>query len=376
MVGDLISTPYKIFQVSLSSFTRDALNGIALNSGDVNLILGAYDEGTFTNYNVGSIQVTENNNSTDPYKLALNPRGGDVYIGSSIDNMYIYTASTIFDNNISVGSDYPYINGLQLFTQNPDGLHGIAVNYDDVNIIMGNYDDGGFNFTNTGSIQVTAQYSTFVPYSLVLNPRGGDVYIGSTTATFKILSNTIAYNTITLDTLTGMNANSSLIYNINSLQGQNGTIEFPFTNINMKNNSINNVANISCIALTVNGTAKPFIIDHPTKSDKYLIHACIEGPEAGVYYRGTTNIENEYVEVNLPEYVNTLAYDFTVNVTPVYNGSKIRSCNISDVTNGSFRIYGEPGKVHWTVMGKRGDIDIEKDKSSTTVNRFGPYTWV
>jgi hypothetical protein len=33
-------------------------------------------------------------------------------------------------------------------------------------------------------------------------------------------------------------------------------------------------------------TSKTFIIDHPIKKDKYLVHACVEGPETGVYYRG------------------------------------------------------------------------------------------
>ncbi len=30
-------------------------------------------------------------------------------------------------------------------------------------------------------------------------------------------------------------------------------------------------------------SAKTFVINHPTKPDSYLVHACLEGPEAGVY---------------------------------------------------------------------------------------------
>ena len=37
------------------------------------------------------------------------------------------------------------------------------------------------------------------------------------------------------------------------------------------------------------------IIDHPDdKENKYLIHGCLEGPEVGVYYRGTVQTYKEY----------------------------------------------------------------------------------
>ena len=43
--------------------------------------------------------------------------------------------------------------------------------------------------------------------------------------------------------------------------------------------------------LQVNGdfaaSSKSFVIDHPTKEDKQLIHGSLEGPEYGVYHRGT-----------------------------------------------------------------------------------------
>ena len=36
--------------------------------------------------------------------------------------------------------------------------------------------------------------------------------------------------------------------------------------------------------------------------DKYLVHACLEGPEAGVYYRGKDIIQdNEYTEIKTIE---------------------------------------------------------------------------
>ena len=37
---------------------------------------------------------------------------------------------------------------------------------------------------------------------------------------------------------------------------------------------------------------KTFIINHPLDDSKYLVHACLEGPEAGIYYRGDGEITN------------------------------------------------------------------------------------
>ena len=48
-------------------------------------------------------------------------------------------------------------------------------------------------------------------------------------------------------------------------------------------------------------TAKTFVIPHPLKNDKYLVHACLEGPEAGVYYRGTGKIKENENTPNKPK---------------------------------------------------------------------------
>lgn len=60
---------------------------------------------------------------------------------------------------------------------------------------------------------------------------------------------------------------------------------------------------------------KNFIIEHPSKSGYKLVHACIEGPENGVYYRGRLRRSNE---IWFPDYWENLV-DFktiTVHLTP------------------------------------------------------------
>jgi len=123
--------------------------------------------------------------------------------------------------------------------------------------------------------------------------------------------------------------------------------------------------------------AKTFVIDHPLDSSKYLVHACIEGPEAGVYYRGTSEIENGKREqiVQLPEYVKSLATSFTVSVTPIYNG-RMRYLNCSDVTNNCFTVYGKPGRFNWIIFGKRLDIQVEPYKNQVLIKGDGPYKYI
>lgn len=122
-------------------------------------------------------------------------------------------------------------------------------------------------------------------------------------------------------------------------------------------------------------TGKNFIIEHPSDTNKLLIHSCLEGPETGVYYRGRGEITNgSSITVTLPDYVAGLAYSWTIQVAAVYEGV-IRTYNFSEVENNQFTVFGENGKFHWSAMGKRRDIVVEPLKSDTTVFGQGPYLW-
>ena len=122
--------------------------------------------------------------------------------------------------------------------------------------------------------------------------------------------------------------------------------------------------------------AKSFIINHPTDENKYLVHACLEGPEAGVYYRGIGVITNNLsTSIELPYYVGKFATDFTIQITPIYNG-KINLLNSSEVLNNQFIVYGENCKFFWNVQGKRLDIDVEPFKTDVDVKGDGPYLYI
>jgi hypothetical protein len=124
-------------------------------------------------------------------------------------------------------------------------------------------------------------------------------------------------------------------------------------------------------------TDKTFVIDHPLDSNKYLVHACLEGPESGVYYRGSSYTDSKTMTctVNLPDYVSKLAFDFTVNITP--SEMTCVSCSDVDIQTGSFTVKSMiPTKFFWHVYGSRSTINSEPLKLNTKVVGDGPYKYI
>ncbi len=126
-------------------------------------------------------------------------------------------------------------------------------------------------------------------------------------------------------------------------------------------------------------TGKTFVINHPTKSENYLVHAAIEGPEAGVYYRGEAKIENnKSVVVSLPDYVSAFANNFTIQITPIYEGEEDDNLVLktSRVKNNSFTVYGKNASFYWVVYGQRGSVEVEPKKSDVELRGDGPYKYL
>ena len=68
-------------------------------------------------------------------------------------------------------------------------------------------------------------------------------------------------------------------------------------------------------------TTKSFDIDHPTKPGKRLVYGVLEGPEHGVYHRGTVEGKGNLL-IELPDYWSKLVNDdYTVTLTTYGNYS-------------------------------------------------------
>jgi hypothetical protein len=125
---------------------------------------------------------------------------------------------------------------------------------------------------------------------------------------------------------------------------------------------------------------KTFVIDHPTDTDKYLVHACLEGPEAGVYYRGRAEIAAgaDSTTVSLPDYVHKIASDFTIQITPIYTpeASTGRILAASETDGKTFSVHGMPGPFYWSVHGRRLSVEVEPLKATVQLKGDGPYTYL
>jgi hypothetical protein len=145
----------------------------------------------------------------------------------------------------------------------------------------------------------------------------------------------------------------------------------------IRNSVFSSILHYDTTSGEITESTKTFVIQHPTQDDKYLVHACLEGPEAGVYYRGKGEIiNNKEVTIQLPDYVKRLANDFTIQITPIYSGEKIEQLYTSEVFNNSFTVYGGNAKFYWLVHGKRSNIETEPLKTETILKGTGPYKWI
>jgi hypothetical protein len=126
-------------------------------------------------------------------------------------------------------------------------------------------------------------------------------------------------------------------------------------------------------------TNKTFVIQHPTKNNKYLVHGCLEGPENGIYYRGKASITNDSdVTIELPEYVNKIGFDFTIHLTKIYSGKESfgKNYETSEISNGKFTVYGDNGSFYWLVHASRQTLEIEPNKEDYELLGNGPYTYL
>jgi len=142
----------------------------------------------------------------------------------------------------------------------------------------------------------------------------------------------------------------------------------------------NTTKEITISSVNTSATNKTFVINHPLYSEKYLVHACLEGPEAGVYYRGESEIKNgKDVVIELPEYVYNLANEFTVQLNQIIEYTEtFTHLASSRIENNKFKVYSSNGNVKffWHVYGRRQNIEVEPLKKDVELKGDGPYKYL
>ena len=168
---------------------------------------------------------------------------------------------------------------------------------------------------------------------------------------------------LTITSTTALTNNSYLTIQTNS-GDDNATSDFFIRGINS--------TATSKFSVDANGnlraTTKSFDIPHPTKEGKRLVYGVLEGPEHGVYHRGTVEGKGNIL-VELPEYWTKLVNEeYSIHLTPWGNyGAQILekapSSFIISATGNPFTKKFKSIKVDYIVHGSRKDahLDIEQD---------------
>ena len=118
----------------------------------------------------------------------------------------------------------------------------------------------------------------------------------------------------------------------------------------------NIVASAEVSADILSARLKPFDIEHPSKEGWRLRYACIEGPEAGVYYRG--RLKNQKI-IKLPYYWKDLVNvdSITVQLQPIGAHQDIIVKRWDDENIYLQAQGGLPINCFYHVYAERNDID-------------------
>jgi hypothetical protein len=133
---------------------------------------------------------------------------------------------------------------------------------------------------------------------------------------------------------------------------------------------------------------KNFEIDHPLDPQrKTLVHASLEGPEAGVYYRGEGQLNDGRAVIALPSYFEALTRkeDRTVIVTPRYESDEpVSGLAASAIVDGRCVIraidrHNPSQRFYWEVKGVRADVpalEVERAKRGAAINGTQGSEWM
>jgi len=213
---------------------------------------------------------------------------------------------------------------------------------------------------NLNVVSTTATGSHYLLFSPTSGGSGIAVSI-DTTLTYVPSTDTLSVSTITPVTVTNSAALTSGTYLTvkTNASDDSSTSDFFIRGLTS--------ADVSKFSVDANGnlraTTKSFDIPHPTKEGMRLVYGVLEGPEHGVYHRGTVEGKGNLL-IELPDYWSELVNeDFSVTLTPHGNygvhivDKSLNSFIISlsgNLISKKFKVI----KVDYLVHGSRKDAPL------------------
>jgi len=125
---------------------------------------------------------------------------------------------------------------------------------------------------------------------------------------------------------------------------------------------------------------KNFRMKHPTDDSKEIWYACVEGPEAGAYDRGTANLEGGVVFVPYSSHYKLVIDPTTVTVQLTSHSTETYGLAVTEKTEHGFwvkELMGGTGtfSFDWKVEGVRNGYQnyrVIRNKKSITPNQSSP----
>ena len=314
--------------------------------------------GTFNGSLVGTATTAQNINVTATtinatHYITFSPASSGSGLATSTDTDLSYNPGS---NVLAAG----------VFSGNFTGTAATATNF--YGTLVGNSSTA----TTSNNVNVVAAASAGAHYLLIAPAASGSGLAVSTDASLSYVPTT---DTLTVSNIFGsgagltLSASAALTNNsyltIQTVAGDDASTSDYFIR------GITSAAT-SKFSVDANGnlraTTKSFDIDHPTKPGKRLVYGVLEGPEHGVYHRGTVEGKGNLL-VELPDYWNKLVNeDYTVTLTTHGNYSvhiveKSLNSFIIGLTGPAFLKMIKPIKVDYLVHGSRKDapLIIEQD---------------
>ena len=313
--------------------------------------------------------------------IYVNSAGGDVEFGNSSStitangNMVVDgnltvsgTATSINTTNVTLNDNIFILNNDATGTPSEDA--GIEVERGDSANTRIVWDES----TDKWSIQPTIAASTYYP---IIN-TGDSGTVTNTMLAGSIVNAKLSNSAVTVgSTAISLGASSTTIAGLTSISclgtaGDGSNASTGTTALTIRGGD--SVSTNAAVSITghLEATTKSFNIPHPLDETKRLVYGCLEGPEYGMYARGTTHIgdytDNEYkkrmVGIELPDYwFKMVGRDYTISLTAHgnYNVWIVKrnddGFHVKTNTNNAIRF-------DWTVIGRRQDAKLEVEPNA------------
>jgi hypothetical protein len=247
-----------------------------------------------------------------------------------------------------------------LYNPNSDTLSSTNFSGTLTGNVTGNVTGFATTATSLNVVSTTATGSHYLLFSPTSGGSGIAVSI-DTTLTYVPNTDTLSVSNITPVTVTSSGALTSGTYLTvkTNASDDSSTSDFFIRGLTS--------ADVSKFSVDANGnlraTTKSFDIPHPTKEGMRLVYGVLEGPEHGVYHRGTVEGKGNLL-IELPNYWSELVNeDFSVTLTPHGNygvhivDKSLNSFIISlsgNLISKKFKVI----KVDYLVHGSRKDAPL------------------